>query len=381
LQVGGQALKTGSEVVKTGSQAASFVKTMATAAVITSVVVSVVDIAFLIRDWTTDHPTIQVIDNIKQQLQDEINNFEHLCSTIDSFRDRIYFATLDDIPIIGSINQGNEIMIALLNQDLARCIQIFKQLDIQWPFESIMTEVQIARFLIQNNAAHEYNEEELKTIVRKRGKSASASIKLLYTQIVETVKEKARSATNNKQGSRKSRRGEHVINNGVINVQRDIIDMFLTQRFGMQFGQMTRIPSDSAIYRAYHYPFTADTINNIRNVMVAQIPDDVFYFDSNAVIYGVLIYIVRHSARNHMQFLYDNPGSQGSPQTRALRTTRFLMNQMRIYVDNFALNYWLQYHRGNPATYERSRVAVYQMFSDLDDQIKIWIQELRRFGY
>jgi len=377
MKTSGQA----ASAMKTGGQAASLMKTIGTVAVITSVVVTVVDVASLIRDWASDHPTIRVINNIKQQLQDETNKFEELYSTIDAFRDRIYFATIDDIPIIGSISQGNEIIIALLTQDLARCVKICEQIDIQWPFKNIMTEIEIARLLIENNAVHEFNEKEVKTIVQKRGKRASAAIQLLYSQLVEKVEQQKQSAINNKEKSKRSQRGEHVINNSVINVQRDIIDMFLTQRLGMPFGQLTRIPPESAIYQAYHHPFTADITNNIRNVMVAHIPNDVFYFDSNAMIYGILIYILRYAAKNHMQFLYDNPGLQGSPQTATLRTTRFLMNQMRVYVDDFALNYWLTYQRGNPATYETSRIVVWEMFSDLYDQMKIWIQELKRFGY
>jgi hypothetical protein len=83
IQVGGQALKTGSEVVKTDGQAVGLVKTMATAAVVTSIVVNVIDVAFLIQDWTTDHSTVAVIENVRKQLQDETENFKSLCSKID----------------------------------------------------------------------------------------------------------------------------------------------------------------------------------------------------------------------------------------------------------------------------------------------------------
>ena len=218
-------------------------------------------------------------------------------------------------------------------------------------------------------------------ILRKRGKNASASIMCLVSEIVAEVSERAAAAAATNQNSGRSIRGEHVINNNVISVQRDIIDMFLTERFGMQFGQMTRIPPESAIYRAYHQPFNIETTHNIREVMVARIPNDIFYFDTNALMYGALIYILRRSAKSHMQFLYDNRSPQGTPYTAALRTTRFLMNQMRIYVDDYALNYWLSHNGGNRTTYESSRVQVYRMFTNLDDQIRIWVSELRRFAY
>jgi len=381
IQAGSQVLKTGGEAVRTGGQAMGAVKVLARAAVVTSVVISVVDVAFLIRDWVSDHPTIKVIKDIQQQLQEEREHFEELCSTIDSFRDRVYLVTIDGIPMISSISAGNDIMVALLNQDVPGCIEIFKKLDIEWPFERKMTEEQLFRFLIQHQAAKQFDEKRIQMVLQKRGKRASAAIICLVNEIVQLVKEKAKSALENKEKPKRSGRGEHVINNNVISVQRDIIDMFLLQRFGKTFGEMTRIPADSAIYRAYHQPFTTEVQYNIRYRMVAQIPDDVFYFDSNAVVYGTLIRILRDSARDHMSFLYNNGSPQGSPHTAALRTSRFIMNQMRIYVDDFALNYWLQCNGGNRTTYESSRLEVYRMFLNLDDQIRLWVNELKRFGY
>ena len=357
------------------------VKILAKAAVVTSVVISVVDVAFLIRDWASDHPTVQVIKDIQQQIQVEVDRFKSLCSTIDAFRNRVHLATIDGIPMISSISIGNDLMAALLNQDISRCVEIFRGLGLEWPFEHKMTEEQILRLIIQQKAAHEYDEERVKAILQRRGKGATTSIVLLVNEIVGAVAEKRRSALANQEKSKRSGRGEHVINNNVLSVQRDIIDMFLTQRFGRRFGEMTRIPVESAIHRAYHQSFTPAIQHDIQTRMVAHIPDDVFYFDSNAAAYGTLIEIVRRSARDHMSFVYDNGSPQNSPHTAALRTSRFIMNQMRIYVDDYALHYWLQYNGGSRSTYEGSRLEVYRMFLNLDEQIQIWIGELKRFGY
>ena len=115
--------------------------------------------------------------------------------------------------------------------------------------------------------------------------------------------------------------------------------------------------------------------------MVARMLDDCLYFDANALLYGILIYLLRISARDHMSFFYDNNGAQGSPSTSKLRTSTFLMNQMQIYVDQFALQYWLTCNGGSWTTYEKSKLSVYRMFLNLDDQIRIWVHELKRFGY
>ncbi|CAF0822187.1 unnamed protein product [Adineta steineri] len=378
----GQMLKTGGEVLKAGGQTTgALVKTLATAAVVTSVVVSVVDVAFLIRDWESDHPTVKVTRDTWLQLQAETNNFKDLLSTIESLRERVYLASIDDISIIGTIDHGNMAMIALLNQNIAQCIQICKDMDIDWPFAREMTSKQIVALLQEHQAARGFNQEELDTIVQQRGKKARQSVVSLTSRIVEQVQEEAKSAQKEKKPSKRNQRGEHVINNNVLSVQRDIIDMFLRQRLRMTFAELRRIPPDSSIYRAYHHSYDTEVKNNIQNVMIARILDNIFYFDANALLYGILIYVLRASARDHMSYFYDNSGAQGSPSTSRLRITRFLMNQMQIYVDQFALQYWLRFNGGSLSTYERSKVSVYRMFSNLDDEIRVWVQELKRFGY
>ena len=377
---GSQALKTGAEAVKGGSQATGgLVKTLATAAVVTSVVITVVDVAFLIRDWASDHPTVEMINNILKQLNTETKNLKNLLLTIDQLRQRIYLAFIENIPIIGAIDSGNDALVALLNQDLSKCIQTLKEIDIDWPFALTMTTDQLIIFFLEKEVSSGFDKAQLKTILQQTGKKARQSIVCLVQDIVEKVKKEAQSL----QAEKKSRssRGEHVINNNVLSVQRDIIDMFLSQRVNRTFGQLTRIPSDSAIYQSYHHPFDTEIRANIQTVMVAKIPNEVLYFDANALLYGVLIFILRIAAKDHMIFFYDNRGVQGSPATSKLRTSRFLMNEMQVYVDQFALQYWLMHNGGNRMTYERSKLMVYRMFLNLDDQIRIWVQELKRFGY
>ena len=243
MTAGSQALKTGGEAVKAGGQAVGgLVKTIATAAVVTSVVVSVVDVAFLIRDWESDHPTIQVISNTLQQLRAETKSFDDLLSMIDSLRERVYHASIDGIPIIGSTDHGNDAVIALMNQNISECIQIFKGIDIDWPFANTMTVTQLVVFLLQHQTACGFDQQQLQTIVQQRGKKARKSIVCLVTEIVEKVKEEAKSIQDGKKKSKRSNKGEHVINNNVLSVQRDIIDMFLGQRLNMTFGQLRRIP-------------------------------------------------------------------------------------------------------------------------------------------
>lgn len=382
MAAGGQALKTGGEAVKAGGQAASgLIKTVATVAVVTSVVISVVDIAFLIRDWDSDHPTIQVIRNTVEQLKAETKQFEDLATMIDSLRERVHLASIEDIPIIGSLDCGNNALIALLNQNIPQCIQIFKEIDIDWPFAHSMASSQLITFLLQCKAASGFDQQQLDTIVQQRAKKARGSIVCLVTELVQKVKEEAKSAQKEKKKSKRNNRGEHVINNNVLSTQRDIIDKFLGRRLNMTFGELQRIPPGSAIYQAYHTPFDAQTKTDIESVMIARILDDTLYFDANALIYGVLIYILRASASNHLSYFYDNPGAQGSPSTSSLRTCRFLMNHMEIYVDQFALQYWLNHNGGSRATYDRSKASVYRMFLNLDDQIRVWARELKRFGY
>lgn len=322
-----------------------------------------------------------MIQNILKQLKDETESFKNLLSTLDQLRERVYLAAIENIPVIGSIACINDALIALLNQDINQCIEIFKELDIEWPFVRTLTIDQLVRFFSEHQVFKGFDAVQLNEILKQRGKKARKSVVCLVTAIVAKVQEEAKASAQARKNKSRSNRGEHVINNGVLSLQKDIIDMFLQQRLNQSFGQLTRIPAESAIYQAYHYPFDATIRNNIQNVMVARISDDVLYFDANALLYGVLVYILRLSAKGHMTYFYDNPGVQGSPSTTTLRTTRFLMNQMLAYVDQFALQYWLKVHGGNPATYETSKISVYRMFLNLDDQIRLWVQELKRFGY
>ncbi|CAF1660998.1 unnamed protein product [Didymodactylos carnosus] len=142
----------------------------------------------------------------------------------------------------------------------------------------------------------------------------------------------------------------------------------------------SKILPTTRIHQAYYEPFNPTVKCNIQTVMVAQIADG--YFDANAGTYGVSIEVLRRLAKSHMMHLYENynPNSGfkiGSPHSNGLSTACCLMNQMQIYVDCYALNYWLQ-QGGNMTTFQSSRLAVYQMFSNLIDKIDTWVDELKR---
>ncbi|CAF1599331.1 unnamed protein product [Didymodactylos carnosus] len=163
-----------------------------------------------------------------------------------------------------------------------------------------------------------------------------------------------------------------------MSVYRNIIDLFVRYQFGCNtIVDLTEIPRYSEIYNDYHNSISDDVKTNIQT-MIAHIPYDSMYIDTNAETYGSLIYILQESAQLHMRELYNSNNFQGSEHTMKIKTSVFKMNQLQAYADKVALEYWKN-HGGNMSTFESSRSEVQRMFENVYDKLRIWILELKRF--
>ena len=296
-----------------------FSQLMATAAVITSVVISAIDLAFLIRNWTSAHPTVNVITDVRHQLETETKSLEEILSTIEQIRRR-------PVPTPSTNDKAT-----MTTEDAPK--------DVQSPQKSDPATLLIKQMLSKP---------------RRPIKSMSFDEKT---------------------------RHEPVINNDVLSVQRDIIDSFLQQRFTKTFDQLRKIPPSSSIHRAYHHPFATEVQYNIQTRMVARLTND-----SNApkivdLLYNVLINLIRNSARDQMLYLYDNGTLLGSTSTSTLHAAGVQMSRMHVFVDDAALNHWLRVQGGDKRAYESAQQEVYRMFVNLDEQTRLWVNELKSFGY
>ncbi|CAF1526099.1 unnamed protein product, partial [Didymodactylos carnosus] len=142
----------------------------------------------------------------------------------------VYVTTIDVYPIVGSLETGNEALVALLNQDLLTCISKFQEIDpcLKWPFSCSMTLQEIVEFLTNLKVVKGVDEARVGAVLRTRGSRTSVKVRCLVDDLVATVERKrAETAQGTRERPNSNTRGEHVINNSVLSVQKDIIDMFL----------------------------------------------------------------------------------------------------------------------------------------------------------
>jgi hypothetical protein len=375
---GGQALEAGNATVNVVKS----VSTFAIAASVASVALTVVDVALLVRGWALDHPTIEILNNVKTQLKQELERFENLQSTIDTFKEKAYVSTLDDILIVSSTTIFNNALIALLNNDVAKCIEILKQHEIDWPFDNHYSRKQMAHFILNQGIASGFDEYEVENIINKTDKKAQQAILTLLKNITNEVARRQEEVLDDDSDDERHNRGEHVINNSVLCVHKYIIDLFLQYQFDTTFeAVIARIGKDSQIYKDYHHPLPDHIKENIQYRMVANIPDDYQYFDVNALSYGILIKSLGKSATLYMSDLYNDQHAEGSQSTEHIRVAISQINFLQTYVEQIAKTYWLTHQGGDWVTYENSSIAVQAMFQNLYNKFRDWILELRRAGY
>ncbi|CAF3319015.1 unnamed protein product [Rotaria sp. Silwood2] len=296
-------------------------------------------------------------------------------------------AKFDDVKVIGACSALTDALIALFNQDIPQCIKSFKEINIDWPLQT-KHELEIVNFLVENKVAVGFDKNSCDAILQKRGKNATTLLTTYLTKIKTNLEAEEKVAKDKKKSSEKSKRGEHVINNDVLTVQKDIINTFVNcvKIFDSRQRSIieTKIEQETAtdIHQAYHEPFDSEVKRNIESVMIANIPDDMFYFDANQLLYGVLIDILRNAAKNHMQYLYTRKkhaflqGSASSPLIHAICKS---MNEIPAYVDHYALKHWLN-NGGSRETFNQSKTAVSGMFQHLFNRIhRHWVDEIETF--
>lgn len=192
-------------------------------------------------------------------------------------------------------------------------------------------------------------------------------------------------------------RGDHVINNSVLRVYKDIIDQFLRDHLKIGFNEIVkglrRYPESSSIYKDRENPLADDIPDNIQKKMVAFFPPGYPYIDTNAAEYGRLIQSLRQSATSHMIELYKAANANramGTIQyTRAIKDNIFKLNAKPVYVDTMAADYWvnkavssdIREKARRKAMYEKSLIAVRVMFQNLYDKLANWVRDIRHAGY
>lgn len=284
----------------------------------------------------------------------------------------------DTIPIIGIKKWEAELVSAFVHLDAPKMKQICKENELEELFDdllAILTYKKVAQILLQTGAMKGQTKEvDLIELLKKFGKKGKVAVLQYFAQL--KIK-----ATKEKKEDKRPKRGEHIINNGVLNLHRDIINIFLSRSGitsdglgGLLFpadGEESRIIRDCSQY------FDSDVARDIQQTLKVHFDQNESYIDANALLYGRTIELLRELAVQHMLHLYWDPLNKGTRHTQPLRATIQSINKELLYVDQNALRKWRQENRSE-FTYMRAKNAVWTMFDGLYDRLGYWIMEIKR---
>ena len=195
-----------------------------------------------------------------------------------------------------------------------------------------------------------------------------------------------------------SKRGEHVINNGVRKVLPKMIDKFLEinhLRFrNKTFSELRDegfILPVMRVYQSHEVPLPRD-IDLLIQGMSVQLPKGQKYEDLNSAQYGEMICSLTTVVVHYMTTLFDSLVQEHPPSrldtyeqtmTRAFTeiVERINTPSSEVYVDQHALRLWRATRGNREADYRRARDAVAHMFNTLlpsERTVAGWVYELFR---
>lgn len=303
----------------------------------------------------------------------------------------------DTFPIVGIKKWEAELVSAFVHLDIPKIKKICEEQKLEKLFDDLatLTHSKVAQILTQTGAIKgEMKETDLEQLLKKYGKKGKEAVKQYFTFW-------SKAAASSKKENKRSKRGEHIINNGVLKLHRDIMNDFLCHKkiinlglgtlpFTVVNGKESRIMNDCFHYfrelerepgKKYNKNTISEVEINIQDILKVHFEQNELYIDGNALIYGKAIQKLREAAVEHMVELYFNPSNKGSHSTQPLREAINFINEWVLYVDQYALTKWRQLNgNGGEATYERARNAVWGMFDGLYDRLGWWINEIRRHG-
>ena len=199
---------------------------------------------------------------------------------------------------------------------------------------------------------------------------------------------------------KKSKKGEHVINNGVRRALPKIIDKFLIDNHryfrNMDFKElcdMQCVTGDMNVFVKYEQPLPGPIALRIEE-MIAFVPEGEQYFDQNAVVYGMAIGTLSVLIANYMSHLFKVLVEDERERSRLDQHYRDRaaaiderINEMNtpgaeLYVDRQALGWWLATRGNRMADYREARNYVAEMFTSLSPlkratgNVVTWVREL-----
>jgi hypothetical protein len=355
--------------------AVSTLKVISNVTMIASIAFTVVDVGVLIRDWGSKHPTVRVIEDVMQQLEEESKKFEDIYNIIDSYKERTFFASVDNIPIIGNQEEFIEVIISLLNRQIATCNEILQKNGFDSLFQIHITSYEEAKFLNEKTIVKGLDQSELVEWIDQSDKQCRTVIRLKIQDILEEMKTTASQSKNPKHENE-----GHVINNGVISIYQDIINLFTMQQFGKKFDELTSISSTSQIHSDYHNPWPNNVKENIQEVLIGVV--DQCYVDANACAYSIIVQMLYEVAKCHMIALYNNENMQytTSSYTDKVEFLTNTISEFQLYVDQVTLQAWLA-NSGDIIIYREACLEVQKLFINLYLKLNDWTKEMKQYSH
>jgi hypothetical protein len=343
------------------------------------VAVQVWEIKNLVEAWQTNHPTVEAIDDIVKQLREEITSCEELLQGIQKIKEDQILQPIEQLaPVIATkalLQSEVEPVMRNFREDPHDYLKLVEQSCLRETGEDIrkLTESLLVYALVID-AVGDGQEfyQEWRKIEHKTGNKKKTKVRL--QELLKSILKKAEDAwKESKEKDRKKKRGDHVINLGVLGIYPDIIAQFMVQHRLDQY--LGRIPDGSAILLDRTNPVGAEAgiIKRMVVFLDENRPPDV-----NAAVYGRTVEMLIDTCLNHMTEIYHNPSLGRTSRYTAM--IRELVNQMvtqLIFVDQPARDRWCATGAQNARDYERAKNAVIYMFQRLHDKLSDWVRALR----
>ncbi|XP_068223906.1 uncharacterized protein [Palaemon carinicauda] len=178
-----------------------------------------------------------------------------------------------------------------------------------------------------------------------------------------------------------SKRGEHVINNGVLKIYRDVVEEFVAYAFGTNLRHLENnvLLEDSSVLRAIREPVPCDVMYQISDVMVVHLQRS--YMDSNAKAFGEKLDIVKGVCFGYMRSLY-KPSYFSSLNGMERNIVALVEDFIRggFFIDDDALAIWCK-RRNSIQVFEQARNKVESMLRRLiphrgNNPLSDWVCDL-----
>ncbi|XP_073690552.1 uncharacterized protein [Garra rufa] len=155
----------------------------------------------------------------------------------------------------------------------------------------------------------------------------------------------------------RSRKGEHVFNNSILGFHSDVLTKFKRSH------DIDNKPgyNQQAMDELGRHTLSPNTAKDIQTNMVVDFSEDEFYVNANAVVYGIYCRALRGALLDVLRRKYPN----GVTEEERQRVNFVIddMNNLEIYVDQLAKDKWINNKQTRQTRFEQVRQEVGNMYN------------------